>query len=571
MFRHCYGLLAAALVIAAGVGVAVPWPSSDDFLGVLALAVEDEVGPRIDLTETQKKTLLGLIEQRENAAVELAMSLKDAPAEERTKQLDAFRHESEAKALAVLSPQQRSRLEGIRVPTPGDGGRRRSGRRQAIEPDARATGQDRRIGPRADRATGQGRREIGPGDSRRVGTRHGRRLERRAADGVGGRGRGRGEARPDAGRANRCRRRPAALRRPGIAAPPRRPPTAPATPRRPRRTKHARATGRRATAPRRRPTPPAATQTAENPRRQARGRAEPEPVKLPDKLRFSFRFQPWGDVLDWFAKQAGLSLVMDAPPPGTFNYTDDREYTPAEMIDVLNSVLLTKGYTLVRRERMLMLVNLEDGIPPNLVETVTPEDLDSRGEFELVRAVFSLEKLTAEDAEAEVEEAARAARVGRHAAQVASDPRDRDGRAAADDPPRARADRGPRRAQRGGTQGVRPEVRPARAGPGRASPAVRHSRGQDARRRTGRSASRSIRPAAAPGQRPAGQGRPSGRSPQGDRRRRPGRRSTGRSAAAVAGLSDRLGRSAGGPQGDADPDGGTARACVWRSTRRRAT
>ena len=61
---------------------------------------------------------------------------------------------------------------------------------------------------------------------------------------------------------------------------------------------------------------------------------------------------------------------MDAPPPGTLNYTDNREYTPAEALDLMNGVLLTKGFTLVRRERMLMVVNLEDGIPPNLVPFV---------------------------------------------------------------------------------------------------------------------------------------------------------------------------------------------------------
>ena len=43
---------------------------------------------------------------------------------------------------------------------------------------------------------------------------------------------------------------------------------------------------------------------------------------------------PWADVLQWFAEQAGLSLVMNAPPQGTFNYTDDHEYTPAEAIDL---------------------------------------------------------------------------------------------------------------------------------------------------------------------------------------------------------------------------------------------
>jgi hypothetical protein len=109
------------------------------------------------------------------------------------------------------------------------------------------------------------------------------------------------------------------------------------------------------------------------------------------KLRFSFRFQPWKDVLDWFAQQAGLSLVMDAPPVGTFNYSDEHEYTPTEAIDLLNSVLLTKGYTLVRRERMLMLINLQDGIPANLVPTVSLDDLDKRGEFELVSVPFNAE------------------------------------------------------------------------------------------------------------------------------------------------------------------------------------
>jgi type II secretory pathway component GspD/PulD (secretin) len=129
--------------------------------------------------------------------------------------------------------------------------------------------------------------------------------------------------------------------------------------------------------------------------------AETSPAK-PQRLRFQFAFMPWKDVLDWFAKQADLSLVMDAPPPGTFNYRDTHEYTPTEAIDLLNSVLLTKGYTLIRRNRMLMLVNLEDGIPANLVSTVPVNSLDSRGEFEVVRVIFDLEKLRPEEAEPEI-------------------------------------------------------------------------------------------------------------------------------------------------------------------------
>ncbi|MCA9248141.1 MAG: hypothetical protein KDA42_13530, partial [Planctomycetales bacterium] len=119
-------------------------------------------------------------------------------------------------------------------------------------------------------------------------------------------------------------------------------------------------------------------------------------------LRFNFRFAPWKDVLDWFATQADLSLVLEAPPQGTFNYTDSRQYTTAEAIDLLNSVLLTKGYTLLRRGRMLMVINLEDGIPPDLVSQVAPEDLDRRGEFELVGCLFSLQTTQPAEVESEI-------------------------------------------------------------------------------------------------------------------------------------------------------------------------
>ena len=116
--------------------------------------------------------------------------------------------------------------------------------------------------------------------------------------------------------------------------------------------------------------------------------AAPVAAKAEPKLRFNFRFQRWSDVLEWFAQQADLSLVLDAPPPGTFNYNDDRQYSVAEAIDLLNGVLLTKGYTLIRRERMLIVVNLADGIPESLVPRIELSDLDKRGKFEFVSVLF---------------------------------------------------------------------------------------------------------------------------------------------------------------------------------------
>src|SRR5687768_10122621 len=130
---------------------------------------------------------------------------------------------------------------------------------------------------------------------------------------------------------------------------------------------------------------------------------EPKILDKDARLTFSFRYQPWQEVLDWFADQAGLSLVFETLPPGTFNYNDTRTYSPAEALDVLNSVLLIKGYTLVRKDRMLVVVNLEDPIPPNLVPDISLEELDERGEYELVRVLFPVWNMTPDQAGQEIQ------------------------------------------------------------------------------------------------------------------------------------------------------------------------
>ncbi len=120
------------------------------------------------------------------------------------------------------------------------------------------------------------------------------------------------------------------------------------------------------------------------------------------RLRFNFRFQRWADVLQWFADQADLSLVIDAPPPGTFNFSDTREYTPSEAIDLLNGALLPKGYALVRRDRMLVVVDLKAGVPEGLIPRIEPDELADRGKFELVSMLFPLEGKNPEQVQTEI-------------------------------------------------------------------------------------------------------------------------------------------------------------------------
>ena len=111
------------------------------------------------------------------------------------------------------------------------------------------------------------------------------------------------------------------------------------------------------------------------------------------KIRFVFRFQAWKDVLQWLADQAGMQLVMAAPPPGTFNYVDQEERTITEAIDLVNRVLMSQGgYTLVRDDRMLRLLDLKKNPPNRDFPLVKPEELQERGSYEFISVTFPLER-----------------------------------------------------------------------------------------------------------------------------------------------------------------------------------
>ena len=121
------------------------------------------------------------------------------------------------------------------------------------------------------------------------------------------------------------------------------------------------------------------------------------------RIRFNFRAQKWEQVLDYIADEAGLSLAMSEPPPGVFNYSDSKEYTPSEAIDLINGWLLTKGYTLIRRERLLMCLPLKDGLPANAVPRIKPEELATRGRFEIVSVLLPLEGRPIDKVQTELE------------------------------------------------------------------------------------------------------------------------------------------------------------------------
>jgi len=145
-------------------------------------------------------------------------------------------------------------------------------------------------------------------------------------------------------------------------------------------------------------------------RREPQSDAVPTGVPGEYGLRLNFNSTPWSDVLKWLAKEAELSLQTDFFPPGTFTYRDPfRIYSVPQAMDIMNGVLLNRGYTLVRKQRALLCIDLGSGDPETirglireLSEVVPAKELDSRGEYEICKTVFMLSRLSVEEAEKEV-------------------------------------------------------------------------------------------------------------------------------------------------------------------------
>jgi type II secretory pathway component GspD/PulD (secretin) len=406
--------------------VATVGAAEQECVGTLALAVMDDVAIQLKLTGEQKEKLLDLIDQRESEAVGPAMEYRDLSPKERAEKMAAFRKESEAQGMTILTPEQQAKLEQVRI--------RRLGLASLAEPAvvtkfdltdeqkkqvAEVLEQREKDLAKADDKT---TRVIQATTERKLASilnekqksawealAGGETLLAQAPKGA--------DAAPSDNRQSgsapvtATAEKPTA--QPNVESEKKSPAADVSGGEKPAEVSGlekaaAEAVGKKDDVKPAPPTmPPAEAKRDERPTTSpaAAPTAEAnaaEPKKHAEKLRFNFRYQPWKDVLDWFAQQADMSLVMDAPPPGTFNYTDDREYSPAQAIDLLNGVLLTKGYVLIRRERMLIVVNKADGIPPGLVQTITPDQLEGRGEFELVCVLFNLDKLAPEEAESEV-------------------------------------------------------------------------------------------------------------------------------------------------------------------------
>ena len=108
-----------------------------------------------------------------------------------------------------------------------------------------------------------------------------------------------------------------------------------------------------ATAPSPSPTPAVAAPQAGAPAPSP----TPMPKLAPGQLRLNFQNASLGDVLNYLSEAAGFIILQDMPVMGTINVVSKQPVSEEDAVDLLNSVLLDKGYTAIRNGRILKIVS----------------------------------------------------------------------------------------------------------------------------------------------------------------------------------------------------------------------
>ncbi|HYV34408.1 MAG TPA: VIT domain-containing protein [Gemmataceae bacterium] len=113
---------------------------------------------------------------------------------------------------------------------------------------------------------------------------------------------------------------------------------------------------------------------------------------------------PWGQTLETLSDITGLPILGPSRPIGNLKFTPAidpktgraKQYTEAEIIDVLNESLLDQKLMIIRREASIMLWPADEPLPLELVKHVQVEDLYKLAKTEFVRINYQLFSMQAD-------------------------------------------------------------------------------------------------------------------------------------------------------------------------------
>jgi hypothetical protein len=104
---------------------------------------------------------------------------------------------------------------------------------------------------------------------------------------------------------------------------------------------------------------------------------------------FSFQGQPWPAVLAWYAKLAKCTSDWQELPNDYLNLATEQAQPLDEVRNLLNRLLLSRGYVILQRERIVSVYRLE-AIDPGVVEQVDEVGLYTRRAYDIAKVVFQL-------------------------------------------------------------------------------------------------------------------------------------------------------------------------------------
>jgi type II secretory pathway component GspD/PulD (secretin) len=128
-------------------------------------------------------------------------------------------------------------------------------------------------------------------------------------------------------------------------------------------------------------------------------RSEKAAPESPKQYTFSFRNTAWGDVLEWYARESGLTNVSTVKPTGkvTIVPPNDRKLTFAEITDLINEALMVQKLILIRLNVSFYIHPADEKLDPSFVPRVERSELKQRGKSELVQVVIPVPSTAAED------------------------------------------------------------------------------------------------------------------------------------------------------------------------------
>jgi general secretion pathway protein D len=118
--------------------------------------------------------------------------------------------------------------------------------------------------------------------------------------------------------------------------------------------------------------------------------AKEPPTPIKGGVLLNFQGASLTDVLNYLSEAAGFIIVQDVPVTGTVNVVSKQPVSPDEAVDLLNTVLAEKGYTAIRSERILKIVNRKDALKKDLPVRVGSDPDKIQRKDEMVTQILPL-------------------------------------------------------------------------------------------------------------------------------------------------------------------------------------